>query len=320
MNPADTPKRVCVLGASGRLGSAIVKHLSCSGFQVRAASRNPSAAARSIRSGDRVQWVALDVGSLDQLREVIRGCDATVFAIGAKIPCYASDSLSVAEFQRVNVELLSRAAQASLLEGNGPFVHLGSLFSLGIIQDGWISSKTKPNPKSPFEISEHDGECKILHRITNDGLNARILRLPPIVDGGRPGGLLSMLAIAWQSRKYEAMFLEHRNTWKPMMYLADALKSVEAALDSKSPHFICSVSSGAKTLEDFLNFSTTPESKDTSCRPSDTSFRHFLRRYLPSNSRVDLRQANDKLRLNLASIARGDCSPDSIASPRKQTS
>ena len=106
-------------------------YLSRSGFQVRAASRNPAETARSMHSSYRVQWVALDVGNLGQLREVIRGCDATVFAIGANRPCYASDRISVAEFQRVNVELLNRAAQASLLEGNGPFVHLGSLFRLG---------------------------------------------------------------------------------------------------------------------------------------------------------------------------------------------
>ncbi|TQM15043.1 NAD(P)H-binding protein [Pseudonocardia kunmingensis] len=65
---------ITVMGATGQVGSKIVRRLSAAGEQVRAVGRNPEALARLAADGAEV--VAGDAGDADFLTRAFRGADA----------------------------------------------------------------------------------------------------------------------------------------------------------------------------------------------------------------------------------------------------
>ncbi|MFT4072875.1 MAG: NAD(P)H-binding protein [Dysgonamonadaceae bacterium] len=116
-------KKVAVIGATGFLGTLVVKELSSRGYQVKAIARN----TEKIVSGDLVTAVSADVNNVDQLASILSGEDAVIstFNPGWTNPNIYEDYLKGAE----NIE---KAVEQS---GVKRFIVVGGAGSLFVGQD-----------------------------------------------------------------------------------------------------------------------------------------------------------------------------------------
>jgi nucleoside-diphosphate-sugar epimerase len=156
-----------------------------------------------------------------------RGCSLTIFAAGARRLAYATDPQAITDFQTGNVMALRNLGIAVVRAGNRPLIHIGSLFALGIRRSGALSEDTQALPTTPFEISEWQGEQELRMLNATDGLDCRIMRLPPVTGATSRGGLLDALRAASCDPTWAIEIAENGNARKPLISPRDFLAAVE---------------------------------------------------------------------------------------------
>jgi uncharacterized protein YbjT (DUF2867 family) len=111
---------IALTGATGFIGSALVKRLGAEGFAVRALYRKASASLPI--QGPNIQWV---LGQLDDpvsLERLVKGSDTVVHCAGAV------RGLEQRHFERVNTEGVARMVQAMMQTHPSPrFLLVSSL-------------------------------------------------------------------------------------------------------------------------------------------------------------------------------------------------
>lgn len=107
--------KIALTGATGFVGSHLLRRLQDEGHDLRALTR------RKMRALDRVEWIDGDLANRDSLAELVAGCDSVIHVAGVL------NAATAAGFTAGNVSgtgnLLDVAAQA----GCGRFVHVSSL-------------------------------------------------------------------------------------------------------------------------------------------------------------------------------------------------
>ena len=130
----DPALRACVTGATGLIGSALVRRLVTNGDEVSALVRSPvsetsSAAVRGALAGVRV--VAGDLANHAAVAEVVRGAEV-VFHLAAKV----SDTAPLRDFEGANVEgtsaILEAAAAAGIAQS---IIYLSSIAVYGRVSE-----------------------------------------------------------------------------------------------------------------------------------------------------------------------------------------
>ncbi|MFN2427159.1 MAG: NAD-dependent epimerase/dehydratase family protein [Candidatus Binatia bacterium] len=121
--------RAFVTGATGFLGSRVVKRLLARGDEVVALAREGSAADALENSG--VEVVRGDLNNVDPVLAHAAACDV-VYHVGARV----TTSGPWEEFFRVNVEATQRLMDASLAGRATRFVHVSSLGIFEIDREG----------------------------------------------------------------------------------------------------------------------------------------------------------------------------------------
>ncbi|MFN3075482.1 MAG: SDR family NAD(P)-dependent oxidoreductase, partial [Alphaproteobacteria bacterium] len=128
-----------VTGATGFLGSAVVRRLLAAGWTVRVLARNGT--SRANVEGLMVEVVPGDLTDRTSLSRAVSGCEA-LFHIAADYRLWVRD---VAAMNRVNidgtVDLLRLAAEA----GVGRMVYTSSVATLGILPDGTPATEDTPS-------------------------------------------------------------------------------------------------------------------------------------------------------------------------------
>ncbi|MEW1953187.1 NAD-dependent epimerase/dehydratase family protein [Terrabacter sp. NPDC080008] len=111
--------RIVVTGATGNIGSAVLRALDGRGHAVHGIARRPLPASRS------VTWSRLDLsddGCVPELQSVVAGADAVVNLAWAFQPMRRRDYL-----HRASVGILERVARATLANSDARLVHLSSV-------------------------------------------------------------------------------------------------------------------------------------------------------------------------------------------------
>ena len=187
--------QVLVTGASGFLGSALVKELLRSGCAVRAVVREPS---RCSSFPQEVQMIVADLRRFPQTEEVAGGCDAIVH-LAAKV--HAVDDPSAAQdYDVVNVEGTRHILNAAVRSGVKRIVFASSVKVFGEETSGLVDETQAPHPLTAYGRSKWRAEQLVSEYAKRHGLTAVSLRLPMVYGPTKKGNLYRMIEAVDQGR------------------------------------------------------------------------------------------------------------------------
>ena len=173
---------VLVTGATGLVGSAVVRHLLAEGVPVRILRRATSALDLLGDAAGRVEHAEGDVTDVEAVREAVRGVD-TVFHVAGVVALGAAARSRVWE---VNARGAAHAVDAALAEGVQAFVHTSSIAALGrperpggAIDETAVWAPSRAN--TAYAESKRAGEREAL-RGAAEGMRAVVLN-PALVFG-----------------------------------------------------------------------------------------------------------------------------------------
>lgn len=171
--------KVFVTGASGFVGSAVVRELVAHGYPVVGLARSDESAATITAAGAEVRR-----GSLDDLDSLRKGAESADGVIHCAFMHNFSNYAAAAEADRKTIETLG----AVLAGSDRPF----------IVTSG-MSAKTEDEPAHTPAASAVAARAseKTALELASQGLHAMVMRLPPSVHGeGDHGFVLRLITIA----------------------------------------------------------------------------------------------------------------------------
>ncbi len=210
--------KVFVTGASGFVGSAVVKELLSNGHQVIGLARSEES-AKSVREAG-AEVLMGDLESLDILQKGAREADGVIHtAFIHDFSDYESNAIK---------DMKAIEAMGEVLKGTDkPIVVTGGTLGLPLI-NGKITEESKA-PAESIRFSE-----KAFLDLSESGINASIVRLSPSVYGnselGFKGGFGVMLAEMAKAKGFSAYIGDGSNVW-PTVHRLDAAKLFRLALE-----------------------------------------------------------------------------------------
>lgn len=178
--------KVLVTGASGFVGSAIVRELLARGHDVRLALRRPEPAA-AFGASVPVQIIG-DLAQQIEWSPLLEGVDAVVHAAGM---AHAGRSVPAKRLFAINADATGALARAARRAG-AHIIYVSSVRAVaGTFSDETIAEDHNPRPTDDYGRSKLQGELAV----AASGAAGAILR-PPLVHGAHVKGNLALLARA----------------------------------------------------------------------------------------------------------------------------
>jgi nucleoside-diphosphate-sugar epimerase len=208
--------RVFVTGATGFVGSVVVKELIGAGHQVLGLARSEESANSLIAAGAEVHHGTLE--DLDSLRSGAAAADGVIHC------AFIHD---FTKFQE-NCEKDRAAVEAigAVLKGtNKPFIITSGAAGLKPGELATEEDAGDPATSSPRAITEG-----VLLAMAADGVRAMVMRLPPSVHGDGDHGFVPWLINIAREKGTSAYVGEGQNRW-PTVHRLDAAKAYRLALE-----------------------------------------------------------------------------------------
>jgi len=165
--------KTLVTGASGFVGSAVVRRLLVAGHSVRALLRVQS--DRRNVDGLPVEIVQGDLTDRGSLEQAVSGCDA-LFHVAADYRLWVPDPASL---YRANVDGTVQIMQAALDGGVSRIVYTSSVATLGLTEDGRPANEDTPvslaNMVGHYKRSKYLAEIEVRKMVEERGLPAVIV-------------------------------------------------------------------------------------------------------------------------------------------------
>ncbi|MGY4539181.1 nucleoside-diphosphate-sugar epimerase [Mucilaginibacter sp. UYNi724] len=212
--------RVFVTGATGFIGSAIVKDLIETGHQVLGLTRSDEGAKSLIAAGAEAHRGTLE--DLESLKSGVAACDGVIHT------AFIHD---FSKFQEnCETDRHAIAAMGDVLAGTNKPLIVTSGTGLGAYAPGEMAleknvatSKTTHHPRVASE--------EAAAALTAKGLNASIMRLPPSVHDKGDQGFVPMLIGIAREKGISAYISDGNNRW-PAVHRLDAARLFRLALEN----------------------------------------------------------------------------------------
>ena len=167
--------KVVVTGASGFVGTTLVKRLSSDRYKVSAAVRRKDYLAPAhveVISGD----LAVDRDWTRDLRET----DCIVHLAARVHVRHDQSADALGEYRHVNVDGTANLARCAAMAGVRRFVYLSSIKVNG--ESGRFTEEDPARPADPYAQSKHEAEIVLRRTATEGGMEYVVIR-PPLVYG-----------------------------------------------------------------------------------------------------------------------------------------
>lgn len=176
---------ILVTGATGFLGSELVKQLLLKGEKVRAMKRSSSLIPEILRNESGIEWVDADLLDYYSLDEAVSGV-RKVYHCAALVSFSSKDRK---QMMKVNVEGTVNLLNACVAHNIEKFLHVSSVSAVGNSKkDELITEKDHwefGEGQSPYSVSKYESEMEVF-RACAEGLNAVIVN-PGIILGKHAG-------------------------------------------------------------------------------------------------------------------------------------
>ncbi|WP_344935637.1 NAD-dependent epimerase/dehydratase [Sphaerisporangium flaviroseum] len=229
---------VTVLGASGFVGSAVVRELAGRPVRLRLVSRGP--ATVPVRCAAEVEQRQADVTAPGHLREVLRGTDAVLQLVAHSAGWRGADEHGDSE--RVNVGVMRDVVSVLGAERrSGPppvVVFAGSLSQVGVPPRVPLTGGEPDHPVSTYDRQKQAAERALLAAAADGAVRGISLRLPTVYGDAPPerprdrGVLATMVRRALAG---QALTLWDGTVTRDLLYAGDVATAFAAALDHPGP-------------------------------------------------------------------------------------
>jgi nucleoside-diphosphate-sugar epimerase len=166
-------KVACVTGASGMIGSRIVRRLLSDGYRVRALDM------RLELKGPNIELFQGDIGDQEILKPFLQDADL-VFHCAAELR-------DEAKMRDVNVSATMKLMELITKSHAEYFCYLSSAGVVGRTNLKWVDEETQSDPQNTYERTKWEAEQYVARSIK--GCRIVILRPTNVVDYMRPGPL-----------------------------------------------------------------------------------------------------------------------------------
>jgi nucleoside-diphosphate-sugar epimerase len=212
--------RVFVTGASGWIGSAVVRELLGAGHEVVGLARSDASAAALTAAGAEVQRGTLD--DLDDLGTAAAASDGVIHLAFKHDIAFSGDFQGAADADRRAIETFGEALAGS----DRPFVIASGTAALmpGVV----ATEEDAPNPDSqasPRIMSEQTALS-----FAARGVRSSAVRFPPTVHGDGDHGFVSTLVKIAREKGVSGYLGDGSNRW-PAVHRVDAAQLVRLALE-----------------------------------------------------------------------------------------
>lgn len=218
--------RVLVTGATGFVGSAVVRALRADGHDVAALVRDPAHADRVAETG-----AVLHRGDMLEPRTyvpLVADVDAVVHAAQLAVPGRLTPTRSAQVFA-ADAVMTATLADACVQHGRR-LVYTGGCFDWGDHGDSWIDEATALDP-SPMGVGHAQQARYLDRRHHDDGLD--VVRISPAFVYG-PGGLFKT-AFVDQARAGRLRCIGRGRNWWSCVHVDDLATAYTAALTRAAP-------------------------------------------------------------------------------------
>ncbi len=177
-------KKILVTGATGFLGSYLLRQLVADGYtNIRAMKRASSPMDLVTAVQDRVEWVIGDIMDVPFLEDAMEGCEQ-VYHCAAIV---TQPKVKVSRMMRINVEGTANVVNVALFRKVDKLLHVSSIAALGRHkkeQDLNENNHWQRNEfSSDYGVSKYLGEQEVWRGIA-EGLNAVIINPSVIMGSG----------------------------------------------------------------------------------------------------------------------------------------
>jgi UDP-glucose 4-epimerase len=206
--------KILVTGATGKVGSRLVKRLAQRGDHVRALVRDPARAA-DVR-GDRVELVEGDLLKAESLAGAVRGVEAVVHCAAFFRGATPEQAYAVNDLGSQHLANAARAASVKRFV----FTSTGLVYGP---TGGHLANEDHPcAPTAAYPVSKLAAERFLL---AVEGLDVRVLRLPFVYGDGDPH-IPEVVPMMRAFPPTQRMSIAHH---------ADVAQAVARLLDARSP-------------------------------------------------------------------------------------
>jgi nucleoside-diphosphate-sugar epimerase len=234
--------RVFVTGATGFIGSAIVKELIDAGHEVVGLARSEASAKSLLAAGARAYLGSIE--DLEGLRRGVAGAEGAIhtaffhkitqmsFSTRLRVMLGGSPSGIVSRFGRVAVEADKRAIETIGNALTGRDRALVVAFPTMALRPGRLATEEDaPDPTSAGGVRASSEEAALALAIK--GVRSSVVRLPPVVHDREKQGLASMMIRIAQKKGVSAYVGEGLNRW-PGVHRLDTAHLFKLALENGS--------------------------------------------------------------------------------------